>query len=172
MTVRHYKLIKWSCYFLLSILCFALQSVAGLFSIAGVKPMLLAGLAVSVTIFEEEIPACIFAAFCGFLCDMYSYDIAGYYAFMFFVYCVFISAIVKLYMRPTFYTCILLTGLLMLLLLSVSFLFQIMVDDYASPGQFYRTHILTESLYTAVVSGAQFFIAEYINRRYIQKTAK
>ena len=64
-----YHILKWSSYVLLIIIAYVLQTTTSLFVIFGVKPLLLAPLAVCIAMFEGEFAGAIFGAVAGLLAD-------------------------------------------------------------------------------------------------------
>lgn len=55
--------------------------------IFGVKPIILLPVAITIAVFENEIPAMIFGLICGALCDVGNYDKIGFYTIALTILC-------------------------------------------------------------------------------------
>ena len=71
--------IKWGLYVLLLFFLCGLQSAPGLFSIWGVKPVLVIPMAVAVAFFEREVATGIYGLLAGFLWDISAGKLFGFY---------------------------------------------------------------------------------------------
>ena len=126
MPKTRYKVLKYLLYFLGGVFLCVLQNTPGLFVIAGVKPMLVAALAVAAAMFEGEFAGALCGAAGGLLCDIFSYYRFGFYALIFFLCCCAVGLLVQNYMRPVATNCFLFTFLTMLFAQSVAFFFTVL----------------------------------------------
>ena len=145
MPKTRYKVLKYLLYFLGGVFLCVLQNTPGLFVIAGVKPMLVAALAVAAAMFEGEFAGALCGAAGGLLCDIFSY-----YRFA-------VGLLVQNYMRPVATNCFLFTFLTMLFAQSVAFFFTVLIRGYESPGLLFTAQVLPLCLYTAAAAVPAFY---------------
>lgn len=75
--------IKWSIYYLILLVLFALQTTPRFLEIAGVKPILVISLMICVCMFENILPSAIFSAMTGLFWDVTSDKMLGFNAIIF-----------------------------------------------------------------------------------------
>lgn len=157
MPKTRYKVLKYLLYFLGGVFLCVLQNTPGLFVIAGVKPMLVAALAVAAAMFEGEFAGALCGAAGGLLCDIFSYYRFGFYALIFFLCCCAVGLLVQNYMRPVATNCFLFTFLTMLFAQSVAFFFTVLIRGYENPGLLFTAQVLPLCLYTAAAAVPAFY---------------
>ena len=83
-----------------------------------------------------------------------------YFNVMLMVFCFLVSALVTLYLRNTILNLSVLSGIVLLFMLSSDFLFGYLLHGYAGLGRFYLTRVLP----TVVFSAAMTFSFWYLER--------
>lgn len=162
---RH-KAAKFSIYFVLAYLLTVLQNTPRLFAIGGIKPVLVAGLVVSVAMVEGEFSGGLFGAVAGLLTDFFSYNKFGYNGLMFFVCCVCIGLLVQSLMRPVPFNCFLYSFLIVLVTDTINFFFRFFITGVEDAFLLYPTLYLPTALYTAVVALPIYWLVRKIHVRY------
>ena len=170
MRVYRWIIAKYLSYGLLAVLMFHLQSASHLFSIAGVRPMLVISLAMAVAVLERELSSGLFAIFAGYLCDLFSYYPMGFYMFSLFICSIASCLLVRNYLRSSWPVCLGLTAGTVLAIRLLPLFFRYFLPG--NPGGVHEllAHDLPMAAYTAVMSIPLFFLARYIKRYAEQHT--
>ena len=79
--------VKYVTYSLLMLVLYVLQSTPQLFSIAGIKPVLVFPFAVAVAMFDKQLAGGLFGLFAGILCDTSSNVLFGFQSILYLVIC-------------------------------------------------------------------------------------
>lgn len=142
------KMIRYLAYTLEILVLFMVQETPGLLpTIFGVRPVLLFPVAVSIAMFEEEIPAMAFGVVAGLLCDYGFSGMLGFHALVLGVLCFFISISVRVYLQINLVTAIL-TGIWSLALVVCAQWFFLYFFQYSHPAYAFVHHYLPKYFYT------------------------
>ena len=114
---------KWAAYSLMLLVAATLQTMPGLFTIGGAKPIFILPLCLAVALFEGEYAGALFGAVCGLLWDYTAGRTVGLLALGLLVLGFVASIIVRMYLQETSANFLLLVAGSALLLLSTDFLF-------------------------------------------------
>lgn len=93
-------IIKWVIYVLLGLVAFCMCTTG---SAASSKALLLLPLAISIAIFEGEIPSCVMGAYMGLLLDIATDRLLGFSALCLCILCGIISALFRQLLRKNIY---------------------------------------------------------------------
>ena len=86
--MNRYKAVRYLAYFLEIIVCYIVQTTPGFTpEVFGGRPVLMIPLALSIAVFEDEIPAIFWGVACGLLSDTNYSGPVGYYAIMLAILC-------------------------------------------------------------------------------------
>lgn len=170
MRIYRWIFLKYSCYVLLGMLLFHLQSAPYFLNIAGIRPMPVIALAFAVALEERELAGGLFAIFCGYLCDLFSYTSMGYYMMMLFALCVAAGLIVHNYLRSSWPISFLVTLLGMLLCRFVLLFFRYLLPGVPCSWYEFISRDLPMSLYTAVLAIPLYFLVRYLHNSAIHRT--
>lgn len=165
MRVYRWVILKYGLYVLLAVLLFHLQSVPHFLAIAGIRPMPLIALAFAVAITEKELPGGLFGVFCGYLCDLFSYERMGFYMFFLFALCITAGLVARNYLRANWPVCALLTFTSMLLLRVVLLVFRFVLPRHPGGWHLFVTAELPMCFYTAVLAIPLFLLIQYLHKQ-------
>ncbi len=158
-------IIKWTLYALVLILSYVLAQNPYLFSLWGLRPLLILPVAVSVAMFEHEFAGGLFAAAAGILWGCSADAVFGYYAILLLVVGVAAGLICSYGMSPTLLTSLLLTGGAALLIGLLDFFFFYVLWSYTELGRFFITRLLPTILLTTVSVIPYFYIVRFIHNK-------
>lgn len=98
--------VKYVTYSLLMLVLYVLQ----LFSIAGIKPVLVFPFAVAVAMFDKQLAGGLFGLFAGILCDTSSNVLFGFQSILYLVICTAVGLLVVYFMQPSVVNSLIFTG--------------------------------------------------------------
>ena len=162
MRVYRWAILKYALYVLLAFGLFHLQSSGLLPVFWGIAPMPVAALSISVAMLEKELPAGIFAAFCGYLCDLWSDGAMGYYTFIFFVLTVLAGVLVHTFLHVSAPMTMLMTMIGMTLCRVLVLLFEVVLPGHTGFWHMLVRWELPMAAYTAALAVPVFLLVRYI----------
>lgn len=150
--------IKYCTLTVLFLLIYVLQSTPGLFSVLGVKPVLLIPAAITLAMYEGEFSGGLYGLLAGMLCDLGGFAFYGLYSVLLLVLAAAAGLLTIYLMRRT-----LLNALLMVLCTStlcglLDFYFQYGLWAYAGIGSLFLSHTLPTIVYTTVTAPLFFWV--------------
>ena len=157
---------KWAAYSLMLLVAATLQTIPGLFTIGGAKPIFILPLCLAVALFEGEYAGALFGAVCGLLWDYTAGRTVGLLALGLLVLGFVASIIVRMYLQETSANFLLLVAGSALLLLSTDFLFFYAMRGYPNGLQQYCTVVLPTLIFTAALSPLAFVGARAVHVRW------
>ena len=158
--------LKWGCYILLLVVCTVLQTMPGLFTIGGAKPIFILPLCLAVALFEGEYAGALFGAVSGLLWDYTAGRTVGLLALGLLLLGFAASIIVRMFLQETPANFLLLVAGAALLLLSTDFLFFYAMRGYPNGLQRYCTVVLPTLIFTAALSPLAFIGARAVHGRW------
>ena len=143
-----HRLIRYLAYTLEFLVLFMLQEIPGLLPpIWGVRPVLLFPAAITLALFEEDLPALFFGIGAGLLCDFGLSGLLGFHALVLGVLCFFISLVIRAYLQNNMATAIL-TGVWSIGLVVLAQWFFLYFFQYSYPAYALTHHYLPKYFYT------------------------
>lgn len=170
MRVYRWIIAKYLAYGLLAVILFHLQSASYLFSIAGIRPMLVVSLAVAVSLIEKELASGLFGIFCGYLCDLFSDYSMGFYMFGLCLFCVVSSLVVRNYLRPSWPVCLGMTGGIVFLIRLMPLFFRYFLPGNPGGVREMLLHDIPMALYTAVCAVPLLILVRLIHKEAERRT--
>lgn len=167
-STKHILVFKYAVYALLILLLYVLQATPGLLAIAGVKPLLVVPVAVSVAIFEGEFTGGVYGALAGLLCDLSSFSLFGYNGFFICLFCIAAGLLVIYLMRGNLLGCLLFVAAALLARGSVEYLFSHGMWGHESVWRIYLAYTLPTIIYTLVCTPPLFWLVRKIYLRFEQ----
>lgn len=158
--------IKWLVYSVLLLLAYTLQTTPELFSIAGIKPVLVLPIAICVCMYEGVLSATIFSMIAGLLWDISSDKLFGFNAIIFIICGMLISLLCIYYLRTKLVNAIFFISVTGLIQMGLDFLFYYAFWGYGDPVIILLQRLLPTVVYTVVISPISFFIIRSIARRF------
>lgn len=144
------RVIRYLAYVLEFLILFMLQETPGLLpNIFGVRPVLIFPAAVTVAMYEDELPAMAFGVVGGLFCDFGLSGMLGFHALVLGVLCYLVSVTGKNYFQVNIVTAVI-TGLWTIgLTICAQWLF-LYYFKYSMPGYAFVHHYLPKYFYTMI----------------------
>ena len=158
---------KWSCYSLLLLLAAVMQTLPGVLTIAGARPLFILPLCMAVSIYEGEFRGALFGAVGGLLWDLTAGRVAGLLAIQLLVVCFMTSVLVQLFLRVNHMNFILLCAAAVALVTGVDFLFNYLLHGYGGLGWLYLRRVLPVVLLSAAVTAVPRWLTRKIAARFV-----
>ncbi len=152
------KILRYITYSLEILLLYVFSGIPGFLpQILGVKPLLLLPVAVTIAVFEKEIPAMAFGLVCGALLDIGYTDSLGFYTVALTILCFFFGYCARNFFVTNFANAMAIGGATVLALISLHFLFFVS-GTMPHAGLHFLKHYLVRILYTAIFLPPLFFL--------------
>lgn len=159
------RLIRYLAYVLELLVLFMMQETPGMMpAILGCRPMLILPAALTIAIFEKELPAMAFGIVGGLLLDFGLSGTMGFHALILAVLCYMASIFAQVYLQVNLATAIL-TGLWAAgAVICLQWLFLYYLQGYSMPGYAFTHHFLPKYFYSLLF----FPLAYLLNRGLFQ----
>ncbi len=154
---------KYTVYVLFILICYILQETPVLFSIFGVKPLLVVPAAVCIAVLEGEFAGGLLGAFAGILCDMGGITIFGLNGILMLVMCAACGLIIIFLLRQNMLSAVLLCTAVIFLRGSLEYLVCLAMWGFANVGEYYLRHTLPCIVYSAAVSPLLFLAVKKLH---------
>lgn len=148
--------VKYVTYSLLMLVLYVLQSTPQLFSIAGIKPVLVFPFAVAVAMFDKQLAGGLFGLFAGILCDTSSNVLFGFQSSLYLVICTAVGLLVVYFMQPSVVNSLIFTGCGLGFRLFLEYFFYYVMWGYDNSQLILLGQMLPLLLYTLVVTPLLF----------------
>ncbi|MBR2176420.1 MAG: rod shape-determining protein MreD [Clostridia bacterium] len=162
--MNRFNIVRYTAFSLEILICSVIQSVPGLSpEVFGGRPVLLLPLAVSIAIFEGEVPAIVFGVISGLLADAGYSGPMGYYSIMLAVLCFIVSVLMENYIKTNLLTAMLIGTISIPVIIFVQFLLFYVSMGYGDVWVYFAAHYISRIIYTwafvPVFYGINRFIA-------------
>lgn len=158
--------IKWMLYSLLLLLCYILQTIPGLFEIFGIKPVLVAGAAFCVSMYESPMASAVYSMLAGLLWDISSDKLFGFNGFIFLTFGLFISLLCIYYLHTKLLNSLMFCGAAMLSQGLLDYLFYYSVWGYENVSIMLIYHILPTIAYSLLLVPVFYYIVRRITEKW------
>ena len=163
--MNRYKAVRYLAYFLEIIVCYIVQTTPGFTpEVFGGRPVLMIPIALTIAIFEGEVPAIVFGIICGLLADTGYNGPMGFYAIMLMILCYTVSILMENYIRTNLLTALLAGAVSIPVILTLQFILFYVLMGYGDVLEYFLAHYVSRILYTfalvPVFYGINRFIAQ------------
>ncbi len=153
------KTLRYITYAIEILLLYVVSGIPGLLpSVLGVKPLLLLPVAVTIAVFEKEVPAMLFGLACGVLCDLGFTDKIGFYTISLTLLCFIFGYCSRNFFVTNFANAMAIGGATVAVLLCLHFLIFFSNSDFPNAGAHFLRHYLIKILYTGLFLPPLFFL--------------
>lgn len=169
MDAKHEKLmpyVKWGLYYLILLVLYALQTNPRLFTIYGVKPVLLVAMVACVCVFEDVLPSGVFAMVAGLLWDISSDKLLGFNAIIFLMCGIMISLLCIYYLHAKLINTIVFCGIIMAIQSLLNYVFYFAIWQYENSQLMLIRIIIPTAIYTLIPVIPLFFLVRKISYRF------
>ncbi len=159
-------IVKYVTYSIEILLALVIQGTPHLLpEIFGGKAILLIPLAVSIAVWEKQIPAVIFGAVCGLLIDSGYSGPIGFYAITLAAACCMISFLMENYIRTNLLTVMLAALIAIPSIIFLQFIFYYVLMEYDDTWGFFARHYISRMIYTIAVTPLFYGLNKFISFR-------
>lgn len=156
-----YRIIRYFGYTVELLVLFVLQETPGLIpAVFGAKPVLLVPAAISIAMFENEIPAMAFGLLSGLFMDFGFSGILGFHALLLAAACYIISLVAANLFQTNFLTAMLFAAVAAASLTILQWVFFYVLYGYKHPVYALTAHYIPAFFYTMILTP----VAYYFNR--------
>ena len=146
------------------ILMFALTTAPGLLpQLFGAKPALLICAALTIAIYEREIPAMIFGMTAGILTDIGFTDNIGIFAVSLTIICFIVGYAANNLIVATFLNFLLYAAVAVGALFMLYFLIRFIIAGVGDPWSYFKAHIISRMIQTYIFSIPLYFVNKFIH---------
>lgn len=145
------KILRYISYAAEILLFYVISGIPGFLpQIFGIKPVLLLPVAVTIAVFEKEIPAMFWGLFCGALCDVSIGDRIGFYTIALTILCFFFGYCTRNFFVTNFANAMAIGSATITILLCLYFLFFKASSGMEQTALHFFKHYLVRILYTLI----------------------
>ncbi len=162
--MNRFNVVRYTAFAIEMLLCYILQSTPGLqLELFGGSPVLLVPLALSISVFEDDVPAVIFGLICGLMADSGYSGPMGYYSICLCILCFITSVLMENYIRTNLLSAFIIGTISVPLIIFLQFVLFYIAMGYSSVWEYFISHILSRMIFTwafvPVFYGLNRFIA-------------
>ncbi len=157
------KFFRYLAYSIEILLLFVLGSTPSLFKeIYGATPCLLISVAITIAVFEPEVPAMIFGFACGALTDLGFSNSIGTFAIGLTIVCFILGFCANNIITANFWNVMLATVVIVASLLSLHFLFSFVLRGYDYASTYFVNHYISRIVQTILYTVIFYFLNKFI----------
>jgi len=155
---KFFSCFRFFVYALIFLLLYVLQNTPSLFSICGIKPILLIPAAVVFAMYEGEFIGGIFGALAGMFCDMSGFFLFGFDAILTLVFSVVSGLLVIYLLRRNIRNSILLVFLFMTVRCSLTYFFMYQMWNYEGVSSIFWDSTVWVIVYSSALTPVYFVL--------------
>ncbi len=153
-----YRVVRYVAYAIETVALFVLQETPGLIpELFGARPLLLIPVALSIAMFEEEVPALCFGLAAGLFLDFGAGGTLGFYGLLLGSVCYVVSLMAANLFRTNFLTAMLVSAVSSAVILALRWVFFFVLFGYAYPAYALTAHYLPMFVYTAAIMPLTYY---------------
>lgn len=166
--MNRFNFVKYTAFSLEILICYILQSNSSLtLEVFGGRPVLMIPAALTIAIFEGEIPAIVFGVICGLLADLGYSGPMGFYAIMLMILCYTVSILMENYIRTNLLTAVLAGAVSIPVIIILQFILYYVFMGYGDAVEYFLAHYLSRIIYTFAMVPVFYWINRFISRKTI-----
>lgn len=144
-----FRVVKYTAYALEILIMYIIQSTPNLMlEVFGGRPVLLVPVAITIAVFEREIPAVVLGVICGLITDMGYSGAVGYYGIMLAITCFAVSNLMANYIRTNLLTVMIVSTISIPIIIFLQFVFYYVFVGYTDIWGFFVKHYISRIIYT------------------------
>ena len=160
-----FKILRYIAYVIGILVFYVLSGIPNFMpSILGNKPILLLPVAITIAVFETEIPAMFFGLFCGALCDVGFGDKIGFYTIALTILCFFFGYCASNFFVTSFANTTVIGVATITALVCLYFLFFCAGTNTPNAGAHFLRHYLVRIAYTVVFLPLFFWLNKLLRK--------
>lgn len=168
--MNRFRLVKYTAYILEIIIVYILQATPGLIpEVFGGKPILLIPVAMTISVFERDIPAVVLGVGCGLIADIGYSGAVGYYGITLAILSFIVSNLMENYIKTNMLTIILIATVSIPVIIFLQFVFYYVFMGYTNIWTFFARHYISRIIYTWAFTPVFFMFNRFIAVRTAEK---
>ncbi len=162
--MNRYKAVKYITFLLEIVLCYIIQTTPGIMpEVFGGRPILLLPLALTFSVFEDEIPAIFWGVLCGLLSDTNYSGPVGYYAIMLAVLCYTVSILMGNYIHTNLLTVMIIATISMPVIIFGQFILFYVAAGYDYVWEYFSVHYISRIVYTWAFTPVMYAVNRFVS---------
>lgn len=130
--------------------------------IFGATPCFLIALALTIAVFENEVPAMMFGVACGVLTDLGFSNSIGLFTISLAIVCFILGFCANNFIAANFYNVMLTAVIVITALLSLHFVFAFVIKGYDNAGVYYVNHYISRIVQTILCTAVFYFMNKFV----------
>lgn len=131
--------------------------------IFGAMPCLLVALALTIAVFEDSIPAMFFGVACGVMTDLGFSNSIGTFTITLTIVCFILGFCANNFITANFSNVMITSVIVITALLSLHFLFTIVIKGYDNAGVYFVNHYISRIVQTIICTAILYFVNKFIS---------
>ncbi len=161
--MNNVKFFRYLAYSLEILVFFVLGSTPSLLpEIYGATPCILVALAITIAVFESEVPAMFFGVACGVLTDLGFSNSIGTFTISLAIVCFILGFCANNFIAANFLNVMITSVITITALLSLHFLFAIVIQGYDNAGVYFVNHYISRIVQTIVCTAILYFVNKFV----------
>ena len=161
--MRNIKFFRYLAYSLEILLLFIFGTTPSLLpEIFGATPCLLVALAITIAVFESEVAAMVFGVICGVLTDLGFSNSIGTFTIALTIVCFILGFCANNIITANFWNVMLSAVVIITALLSLHFLFSVVISGYDNAGVYFVNHYISRILQTIICTALFYYMNKFI----------
>ncbi len=161
--MKNIRFFRYLAYSLEILVFFILGSTPSLLpQIFGATPCILVALALTIAVFESEIPAMVFGVICGVLTDLGFSNSIGTFTIALTICCFVLGFCSNNIITVNFLNVMITATVVITALLSLHFLFALVLKGYDYAGNYFVNHYISRIVQTIICTAILYFINKFI----------
>ena len=161
--MKNMKVYRYLAYSLEVLLLFILGTTPSILpEIYGSTPCLLVSLAITIAVFENEVPAMFFGLVCGMLTDLGYSNRIGVYTVLLTIVCFIIGFCANNIISINFWNVLLIAFLVSSATISLHFVFEHLIHSLSDMGSYFVNHYISRMVQTFLCVIPLFFVNKFI----------
>ncbi len=161
--MKNVRFFRYLAYSLEILVLFILGSTPSLLpQIFGATPCILVALALTIAVFESEVPAMFFGVICGVLTDLGFSNSTGTFTIALTICCFVLGFCANNFITVNFLNVMITAAVVITALLSLHFLFNFVLKGYDHVGTYFVHHYISRIVQTIIGTAILYFINKFI----------
>ena len=161
--MQNLKFFRYLAYSIEILVFFILGSTPSLFpEIFGATACLLVSIALTIAVFENEVPAMIFGVVCGALTDLGFSNSIGLFTISLTIICFLLGFCANNIFAANFYNVMLSAVFIITAILSLHFVFIFVVKGYDNASTYYINHYISRIVQTILCTAFFYFVNKFV----------
>lgn len=167
--MNRFNIVRYTAFSIEILIFYIIQCTPGLsLEVFGGRPVLLLPLAMTIAVFEGEIPAIIFGVVCGLMIDAGYSGPVGFYAVTMSVLCFIVSVLMENYIRTNLLTAFIIGTIAVPVIIFLQFLLFYVLMGYDDVWGYFLSHYVSRIIYTWAFVPVFYGINRFIAAKTIQ----